>query len=108
METSDSFNIKLSQPMASGRQEIQARVHLTRDNLVTKEEICITCKITLIIKNAPFIYQFQMMMVDQITRRSGGLTGLSALSSKKLLKKEKKWFSSFLCMGGRFIALLQD
>ena len=49
-----------------------------------------------------------MMMVDQITRRSGGLTGLSALGSKKLLKKEKKWFSSFLCMGGRFIALLQD
>ena len=49
-----------------------------------------------------------MMMVDQITRRSGGLTGLSALSSKKLLKKEKKWFSSFLCIEGRFIALLQD
>ena len=63
---------------------------------------------TVIIKKEPFKYQFQMMMVDQITRRSGGLTGLSALSSKKLLKKEKKWFSSFLCMGGRFIALLQD
>ena len=40
METSDGFNIKLSQSMASGGQEIQARVHLARDNLVTKEEIC--------------------------------------------------------------------
>ena len=97
METSDGFDIKLSQPMASGGQEIQARVHLARDNLVTKEEIC---KITVIIKNASFKYQFQMMMVDQITRRSGGLTGLSALSSNILLKTKKKWFASFLCIGG--------
>ena len=26
--------------MTSGGQEIQARMHLARDNLVTKEEIC--------------------------------------------------------------------
>ena len=43
---------------------------------------------TVIIQKEPFKYQFQMMMVDQITRRSGGLTGLSALSSNKLLKKK--------------------
>ena len=41
-----------------------------------------------------------MMIVDQITRRSGGLTGLSALSSNILLKTKKKWFASFLCIGG--------
>ena len=40
METSDGFNIKLSQAMASGWQEIQARVYLARDDVVTKEEIC--------------------------------------------------------------------
>ena len=52
-----------------------------------------------------------MMMVDQITRRSGGLTGLSALSSNKLLKKKNDLLVS--CVWGSemkwsFIALLQD